>query len=52
MAASTALGRLVSSPVKKSRQSASVTEQNTNASGVCAPAWSLTADCDNPPATG
>ena len=52
MAASTALGRFCTSPVRKSRQSASVAEAKTSASGVCAPAFSFTADCDNPPATG
>ncbi len=52
MAANTAFGRLVKSPVKKSRHSASVTEQITSASGVRAPALSFTADCDRPPATG
>jgi len=52
MDASTAFGRLVNSPVKNSRHSASVTEQITSASGVRAPALSLTADCDSPPATG
>ena len=49
MAASTALGRLVSSPVKNSRHTPSVIEQKTSANGVRAPALSLTADCDNPP---
>ena len=29
-----------------------VTEANTSASGVLAPAFSLTEDCDRPPATG
>ncbi len=43
IAASTALGRLISSPVKNSRHSPSVTEQITSASGVRAPALSLTA---------
>ena len=52
MAANTALGRFVNSPVKNSRHSASATEQITSASGVRAPALSLTADCDKPPATG
>ena len=31
---------------------APVADANTNASGVFAPAFSLTADCDRPPATG
>ena len=51
-AASTAFGRFSSNPVRKSRQSASVIEAKTSASGVRAPALSFTADCDSPPATG
>ena len=51
-AASTAFGRFSSRPVRNSRHSASVIEAKTSASGVRAPALSLTADCDRPPATG
>ncbi|MNC86766.1 hypothetical protein D3C83_24430 [compost metagenome] len=52
IAARTALGRFSSRPVRNSRQSASVIEAKTRASGLRAPALSLTADCDRPPATG
>ena len=52
MAASTTLGRLLSNPVRYIRQMAIVTEANTSASGVLAPALSFTDDCDRPPATG
>ena len=46
------LGQIGQESREESRQIASVTEQMTSASGVFAPAWSLTADCDSPPATG
>ena len=52
MAASTTLGRLPSKPVRYIRHKAMVTEANTSASGVFAPALSFTEDCDSPPATG
>ena len=52
IAASTTLGRLRSNPVRKIRHSAIVSEANTSASGVFAPALSFTDDCDSPPATG
>lgn len=44
MAASTALGRLVNSPVKNKRHRPSVTEQINSASGVRAPALSTVGD--------
>ncbi len=52
MAASTTLGRLLSKPVRYIRHRPIVTEANTSASGVLAPALSFTEDCDRPPATG
>mgnify|MGYP001302728557 CR=1 FL=1 len=39
-------------PVKNSRHIPNVTEAISSASGDFAPALSLTADCDRPPATG
>src|SRR5262249_10242249 len=50
-AASTAFGKFASRPVRKSRHSASVQDAKISASVVRAPALSLTADCDRPPAT-
>src|SRR5688572_29433202 len=38
--------------VRNSRTTPIVSEQNTSASGVLAPALSFTEDCDRPPATG
>src|SRR3954466_3330728 len=50
IAANTACGRFDRTPVRNNRQSPSVMEAKTRASGVRAPAMSLTADWDNPPA--
>ena len=52
IAASTTFGRLLSIPVRYMRHRPIVTEANTSASGVLAPALSFTEDCDRPPATG
>ena len=52
IAARTALGRLATRPVRKRRQSAIVPDATRIENGVFAPDFSLTADCERPPATG
>ncbi len=52
IAASITIGRFLSSPVRKRRQTPIVTEATTRDNGVFAPALSLTADWDKPPLTG